>query len=127
MFLLQKGLKHIKLQLKEWNKKGYGNIFVEKEIVEGKMYKLNQALITKGFDKEQNELATKYHQDWENLCKQEEIFWRQKSRVQWLRKETATPDSSREPLWRTELTTRFLLLRTRKVTCSARMKKLKLN
>eukprot|EP00253_Pinus_taeda_P010040 PITA_10040 len=83
MFLLQKSRKHIKLLLKEWNKKEYGKIFEENKIVEGKMQKLNQTLITKGFDKEKNELETKYHQDWENLCKQEEIFWRQKSRVQW--------------------------------------------
>lgn len=27
----------------------------------------------------------KYHQEWDNLCKQEEIFWRQKSQVQWLK------------------------------------------
>lgn len=38
------------------------------------MQNLNQTLITEGFDKEQNELANKYHQDWENLCKQEEVF-----------------------------------------------------
>jgi len=63
MFLLQKRHKHIKLRLKEWNTKEYGNIFEEKKIVEGKMQKLNQTVITKGFDKEKNELATKYHQD----------------------------------------------------------------
>eukprot|EP00253_Pinus_taeda_P036567 PITA_36567 len=85
MFLLQKRLKHIKLRLKEWNKKEYGNIFEAKKIVEGKMQKLNQTLIMEGFDKEKNDLAAKYHQNWENLCKQAEIFWRQKSRVQWLK------------------------------------------
>eukprot|EP00253_Pinus_taeda_P015759 PITA_15759 len=85
MFLLQKRLKHIKLGLKEWNKKEFGNIFEEKEIVEGNMHRLNQTLITEGFDKERNELEIKYHQDWDNLCKQEEFFWRQKSRVQWLK------------------------------------------
>ena len=37
MFLLQKRLKHIKLRLKEWNKKEFGNIFVAKKYVEGKM------------------------------------------------------------------------------------------
>jgi len=38
-----------------------------------------------GFDKERSDQATKYNQEWENLCKQEEMFWRQKSRVQCLK------------------------------------------
>ena len=37
MFLLQKRLKHIKLQLKVWNKNEFGNIFEEKKTIEGKM------------------------------------------------------------------------------------------
>eukprot|EP00253_Pinus_taeda_P008591 PITA_08591 len=85
MFLLQKRLKHIKLRLKEWNKKEYGNIFEEKKSVEGKIQELNQTLIMEGFDKDRSDQANKYHQEWENLCKQEEIFWRKKSRVQWLK------------------------------------------
>ena len=87
MFLLHKRLKHIKLRLKEWNKNEYGNIFEAKKFVEGKMQELNQALITDGFDRDKSDQVTKYHQDWENLCKQEEIFWRQKSRVQWIKEE----------------------------------------
>lgn len=42
-------------------------------------------MITEGFDKSKSEQAEKLNLDWENLCKQEEIFWRQKSRVQWLK------------------------------------------
>ena len=53
----------------------------QKKSVEGKMQELNQALITEGHDKVKSDQATKYHQNWENLCKQEEIFWKQKSRV----------------------------------------------
>lgn len=85
MFLLQKRLKHIKLQLKDWNKNEYGNIFEEKKSIEDKIEELNQTLITEGFDIVRSDQATKYHQTWEKLCKQEEIFWRQKSRVQWLK------------------------------------------
>ena len=55
MFRLQKRLKHIKLRLKEWNKKEYGNIFEEKESVEGKMQELNQTLIMEGFDKDRSD------------------------------------------------------------------------
>ena len=85
MFLLQKRLKHIKLKLKDWNEKEFGNIFEKKKFVEGKMQELKQTLIMDGFDKVRSDQVTNYHQDWENLCKQEEIFWRQKYRVQWLK------------------------------------------
>ena len=85
MFQLHKRLKHIKLRLKDWNKNEFGNIFAAKKAVEDKMQELNQTIITDGFDKVRNDQVIKYHQGWENLCKQEEIFWRQKYRVQWLK------------------------------------------
>eukprot|EP00253_Pinus_taeda_P012543 PITA_12543 len=85
MFLLHKRLKHIKQKLKEWNQKQFGNIFASKKTVEIKILELNQALIKNGFDKDINDQAEKYHQEWERLCKQEEIFWKQKSRVLWLK------------------------------------------
>eukprot|EP00253_Pinus_taeda_P004501 PITA_04501 len=84
MFLLHKILKHIKLRLKDWNKNDFGNIFVGKKFVENKMQELNQAMIKEGFDKDKSDQVKKHQQDWENFCKQEEIFWIQKSRVQWL-------------------------------------------
>eukprot|EP00253_Pinus_taeda_P025525 PITA_25525 len=85
MFLLHKRLKHIKQKLKEWNQKEFGNIFTSKKIVEIKILELNQALIKNGFDKDTNDQAEKYHQEWERLCKQEGFFWKQKSRVLWLK------------------------------------------
>lgn len=85
MFLLHKRLKHIKLKLKEWNKKDFDNIFVNKKSVEIKIQELSQAMIRDGFDKIKSEQAKKHNQEWENLCKQEEIFWKQKYRVQWLK------------------------------------------
>ena len=60
MFLLHKRLKHIKLKLKDWNKNEFGNIFEVKKVVERKMQKLNQTLITDGFDGERNEQANKH-------------------------------------------------------------------
>jgi len=69
MFLLHKRLEHIKIKLKEWNKKDFGNIFVNKKSIEIKMQELNQVMITYGFDKTKSEQAEKYNLDWENLCK----------------------------------------------------------
>jgi len=37
MFLVKKRLKHIKLKLKEWNKKKHGSIFAAKNSIEGKI------------------------------------------------------------------------------------------
>eukprot|EP00253_Pinus_taeda_P028919 PITA_28919 len=85
MFLLHKILKHIKMKVKDWNKNEFENIFAGKKSVENKILELNQALIREGFDKNKNDQVEKYHQEWEKLCKQEEIFWKQKSRVQWLK------------------------------------------
>eukprot|EP00253_Pinus_taeda_P032627 PITA_32627 len=85
MFLLHKRLKYIKLKLKAWNENDFGNIFVGKKVVENKIMELNQALIKEGFDKDKNDQVEKHHWEWEKLCHQEEIFWKQKSRVQWLK------------------------------------------
>jgi len=51
MFILHKRIHHMKFRLKEWKKKDFGNIFVDKNLVETKLQELNQALITNGFDK----------------------------------------------------------------------------
>eukprot|EP00253_Pinus_taeda_P007889 PITA_07889 len=51
MCLLHIRLKHIKFRLKEWNKKDFGNIFVNKKSLEIKIYELNQELIEDGFEK----------------------------------------------------------------------------
>ena len=46
---------------------------------------LNKALIKEGFRKDKNDKVEKHHQEWDKLCNQEEIFWKEKSRVQWLK------------------------------------------
>ena len=58
---------------------------MDKKLVEIKLQELNQALIMDGFVKVKSEQADKYHHEWDTICKQEEIFWKQNSRVQWLK------------------------------------------
>lgn len=67
MFLLHKRLKYIKLKLKDWNKREFGNNFADKKSVEIKLQDLNQALIGDGFDRVKSEQAVKHNQEWENL------------------------------------------------------------
>eukprot|EP00253_Pinus_taeda_P020386 PITA_20386 len=85
MFLLHCMLKYIKGRLKEWNKNEFGNIFKAKGEVETNLKEINQILITEGYTEERQELVDSLQHEWENRCLQEEIFWRQKSRVQWIK------------------------------------------
>eukprot|EP00253_Pinus_taeda_P007097 PITA_07097 len=85
MFLLHSRLKHIKGRLKEWNKKEFGNIFKAKKDVVKKVKEINQILITKGYTEERKEMAESLQLEWDNRCLQEEILWRQKSKVQWIK------------------------------------------
>ena len=78
-------LKYIKLGLKEWNKNEFGNIFKAKREVEQKLQEINQILIIDGFTEERKMKADSLQKEWDNRCQQEEIFWRQKSRVQWIK------------------------------------------
>ena len=72
--MLQKKLKHIKAKLKSWNKKEFGNIFKAKKVVERKLHGVNVVLITDGFTVESKIQDNSLQQEWEGLCKQEEIF-----------------------------------------------------
>lgn len=85
MFLLHYRLKHIKGKLKEWSKKEFGNIFKAKGDVEKKLKEINHILMIEGYTDERKEMETSLQQEWDNRCLQEEIFWRQKSRVQWIK------------------------------------------
>eukprot|EP00253_Pinus_taeda_P004033 PITA_04033 len=62
MFMMQQISKHIKSRLKDWNKKEFD-----------------------GFTEERKTQAESLKKEWEDRCIQEEIFWRKKSRVQWIR------------------------------------------
>ena len=52
------------------------HIFENKRSLEIKLLELNQALIKYGFDKIKSDEANKQHQEWDNLCEQEETLWR---------------------------------------------------
>jgi len=85
MFLLHQRLKHIKHRLKELNRNEFGKIFEGKREVERKLQEINQILIKEGFTEERKIQVDSLQQEWDNRCHQEEIFWRQKSRVNWIK------------------------------------------
>jgi hypothetical protein len=85
MFCFQQKLKHFKQQVHKWNKEVFGNIFQERKMLEQKLEDLQEKIIqtchTVTQQQEENDIKRKL----EERYKQEEILWRQKSRVQWLK------------------------------------------
>jgi hypothetical protein len=80
MYKFQHKLKKFKLQLKEWNKNVFGNIFQAKKGIEQCLEELQHEFILQGCTK-----VEKLQLQLEERQKQEEILWKQKSRVQWLK------------------------------------------
>jgi len=85
MYKLQQRLKNFKQQLKLWNKNCFGNIFQNIKAIENRMEEIQKTFIsgarTTELMAEEEQLQTQL----EERRKQEEILWKQKSRVQWLK------------------------------------------
>ena len=85
MYKLQQRLKNFKLYLKQWNKSTFGDILLRKREIEGQLEELQRTFIagtrTQDLAREEDQLLLKL----ETCREQEEILWRQKSRVQWLK------------------------------------------
>jgi len=85
MYKFQQKLRHLKQVLKAWNKNHFGNITESRQKLEQEMSILQQTIITAG---RTEELADKEQSLWTALearRSQEEILWRQKSRIKWLK------------------------------------------
>eukprot|EP00253_Pinus_taeda_P023063 PITA_23063 len=83
--IFQWKLKHLKEEIKRWNKTTFGNIFKAKEILIQEMKAIQQKMISEG----RSEELVQKEQIMENKILerdiQEEIIWRQKSRIRWLK------------------------------------------
>jgi len=85
MHTFQLKLKELKGKIKKWNKEEFGNIFLEQQRLERKMEELQQKIITEGRSEEKRKEEGTLISQLEERRKQEEILWRQKSSVNWLR------------------------------------------
>lgn len=85
MFQFQQKLKCLKAQIKRWNKETFGNIFQAQQDLNKEMQELQQKIITEGHN--EGTLAQEQHilNQLEERRKQEEILWKQKSRIRWLK------------------------------------------
>lgn len=79
-------LKKLKWKIKKWNKEEFGNIMEEKQKLEKVMEEIQQKIILEGRDEERSNEEGRIIGQLEERRKQEEIMWREKSRINWLRK-----------------------------------------
>eukprot|EP00253_Pinus_taeda_P019478 PITA_19478 len=68
-----------------WNKKEFGDILKARIETEHKLQDINQINITEGFNEERQKLTNSLQEEWEDRCLQEETFWRQKPKIQWIK------------------------------------------
>lgn len=85
MFQFQQKLKFLKAQIKIWNKETFGNIFQAQQSLNKEMAELQQHIILEGHNEETLAQELHIHNQLEERRKQEEILWRQKSRIKWLK------------------------------------------
>jgi hypothetical protein len=85
MFCFQQRLKNFKHQVHQWNKDVFGNIFQERKALEQKLEDLQDRVIQMGYMVTQQQEENTIKRKLEERYKQEEILWRHKSHVQWLK------------------------------------------
>lgn len=85
MYQLQQKLRFLKSHLKRWNWETFGNIFEAQHELNQELRDLHQKIINKGHTEATLDQERHIHNQLEDKRKQEEIYWRKKSRVRWLK------------------------------------------
>jgi hypothetical protein len=85
MYRFQQKLKNLKQYLKLWNKQTFGNIFDSQKQLSERMGEIQDQIRTQGLTKELKAQEETVNQQLEARKRQEEILWKQKSRIQWLK------------------------------------------
>ena len=73
------------MEIKRWNKQEFGDIHQEKIRLNEKMKQIQQQIILQGRTEELALEEGRTLSEQEERRKQEEILWKQKSRVNWLK------------------------------------------
>jgi hypothetical protein len=85
MYRFQQRLKNFKQRLKLWNKQNFGNIFEAQRHLNDQMNLLQMQIRNHGLTEELKEQENLLKQQLEERRSQEEVLWRQKSHIQWLK------------------------------------------
>lgn len=84
MYSFAKQLQFVKLQLKQWNRQGFRNIFLEKKATQIVLNQITNEIKEHGLFEEllrEEDRAVKAVKEWEL---KEEIYWKQRARIDWL-------------------------------------------
>ncbi|XP_057871389.2 uncharacterized protein LOC131077832 [Cryptomeria japonica] len=84
MYTFSKWLQYVKYRLKRWNKQCFGNLHAQKLAAQSKLDSITRQIRDHGLSSDllnAESLALKGLEEWEL---REEIFWKQKSRIDWL-------------------------------------------
>jgi hypothetical protein len=85
MFRFQQKLKNLKQLIKTWNKQTFGNIFDSQRQLSEQMKTIQTQIRLQGLTDELKSQEAITAQQLEARKAQEEILWKQKSRIQWLK------------------------------------------
>jgi len=85
MYRFQQRLKNFKQSLKHWNRNSFGNILQDIKDIETKLEEIQKLFISGARTGAQMEEEKRLQTQLEERKRQEEIVWKQKSRVQWLK------------------------------------------
>jgi hypothetical protein len=84
-FVLAKKLQALKGKIKEWNSEVFGDVGVRNKAWAAEVQLLDSIEESRGLSEEEKERRSKLVADLEGSLLQEEICWRQKSRIRWLK------------------------------------------
>jgi len=85
MAIFQKNLKFLKREIKHWNHTTFGNNFKAQAVLNQEMKLTQQRIIKEGRSEELAKQEQVIEDQLLNRAQQEEILWRQKSRIRWLK------------------------------------------
>ena len=85
MYIFQQKFKLLKARLKKWNNDTFGNIFHSKLHLEKELEEVEHACKTEGRMEDKNHHEITLSSQIEERCKHEEILWKKKSRVSWMK------------------------------------------
>jgi len=85
MYRFQQRLKSLKNKLKIWNREEFGNIFEDKSRLESQLQKVTEEVFKSGYNEQLLKEETILQERLQAREKQEEIYWKQKSRNRWLK------------------------------------------
>ena len=84
LFRVAAKLRNVKMEVKIWNKRCFGNIFENKTTLKEDLQSIQSKIQKEGYSsnlvREENKKLVKFHE----IVTKEEIYWRQRSRSIWL-------------------------------------------